>query len=153
MRLTDKVPHFELAVMQNHDRIEEDPRSLAQTSSPATSDPFEGVIDLLATADRLPRGWDAVPDFARLLLTESARTMNEIQLAISRSDAPALQRAAHTLKGSADIFGAELVVATALSIEECGRNGDVEGAREQLSELELQVSRLSAALRALTGKD
>ena len=138
--------------MQNQDRIEGGARSPVPGSAPVEKDPFDGVIDLLATADRLPRGWDAIPDFARLLLAESARTMNEIQLAIARVDAPALQRAAHTLKCSADLFGAEHVAATALTIEECGRTGDVDGAREQFDELELQVSRLSAALRALTGK-
>ena len=46
---------------------------------------------------------------AKMLLVECPKLTGQMNEAISNDDAPLLQRAAHTLKGSANIFAAKRV--------------------------------------------
>ena len=68
--------------------------------------------------------------------------------AISASDAGQLRSAAHTLKGSASIFGAQPVVDAALRLETMSRNGDLVDATEAVASLESQLTRLLDVFRA-----
>src|SRR6185369_16401522 len=49
----------------------------------------------------------------------------ELRRAVSRRDAPAVQRAAHTLKGMVGQLGARAAVAAAQRLEEMGRDRDL----------------------------
>jgi HPt (histidine-containing phosphotransfer) domain-containing protein len=57
--------------------------------------------------------------------------------------------AAHTLKGSTAVLGAEPAQEVAAVIEELARQRDWVGAREALARLEAELERLKPALRAL----
>jgi HPt (histidine-containing phosphotransfer) domain-containing protein len=58
-----------------------------------------------------------------------------------------LRRAAHTLKGSADMFAARSAVETAQRLETMGRDQDLTDAEDTCSALEEVVGRLLPALQ------
>lgn len=74
-------------------------------------------------------------DVINLLDVEAPKLMTEIENAITAADAPTLQRASHTLKGSLRIFGAEKASALAFRLETCGRDSQLESAVEFFEEL------------------
>ena len=112
---------------------------------------------LSAPAD-LPFEWDAalenvggdeamLRELAEMFFAECPKLMEQIREHIVGADGPELRRAAHTLKGSAHVFGAEEVAAAAHRLEEIGREEAFVDAEEALALLEGEVTRLLPALR------
>jgi HPt (histidine-containing phosphotransfer) domain-containing protein len=77
------------------------------------------------------------------------KLLSAIQESITRRDARALERAAHTLKGAVSNFGAKSACDAALRLEVIGRGGDFPHSEEAYVELEKEVTRLGGALAAL----
>ena len=121
---------------------------------------------LPAPAD-LPFEWDSalenvggdeamLRELAEMFFAECPKLMQQIREYIAGADGPELRRAAHTLKGSAHVFGAAAAADAAHRLEEIGREGfDGElsrteafaDAEEALALLEDEVARLLPALR------
>ena len=112
---------------------------------------------LLAPADS-PFEWDAalesvggdeamLRDLAEMFFAECPKLMQQIREHIAGADGPELRRAAHTLKGSAHVFGAEEAAEAAHRLEEIGREEAFADAEEALELLEDEVARLLPALR------
>jgi len=80
---------------------------------------------------------------------ECPKLMEAIGESLAQSDGARLQMAAHTLKGSTAVLGAEPAQEVAAEIEELARQRDWVGAREALARLEAELERLKPALRAL----
>ncbi len=106
----------------------------------------------------VPFEWDAalesvggdeamLRELAEMFFVECPKLMQQIREHIVGADGPELRRAAHTLKGSAHVFGAEEVAAAAHRLEEIGREEAFAGAEESLALLEDEVARLLPALR------
>lgn len=113
---------------------------------------------LLAPAD-VPFEWDAalesvggdeamLRELAEMFFAECPKLMQQIREHIASADGPELRRAAHTLKGSAHVFGAEEAAEAAHRLEEIGREEAFADAAEALALLEDEVARLLPALRA-----
>ncbi len=105
-----------------------------------------GIVNFNAARQRIPGGDQMLRELAELFISECPRLMGEMQSGLDQQDAKRVQRSAHTLKGSAGIFGAERVVATALAVEKLGREellGDLPAA---LLELQTEVTRLCRAM-------
>ena len=97
-------------------------------------------------------------ELAEMFFAECPKLMQQIREHIASADSPELRRAAHTLKGSAHVFGAAAAAEAAHRLEEIGREGfdgelsrteafaDVE---EALALLEDEVARLLPALRTV----
>lgn len=113
---------------------------------------------LLAPTD-VPFEWDAalesvggdeamLRELAEMFFAECPKLMEQIREHIASADGPELRRAAHTLKGSAHVFGAEGVAEAAHRLEEIGREEAFADAAEALALLEDEVARLLPALRA-----
>ena len=113
--------------------------------------------ELPAPAD-LPFEWDAalenvggdeamLRELAEMFFAECPKLMQQIREHIASEDGPELRRAAHTLKGSAHVFGAEEVAEAAHRLEEIGREEMFADAEEALALLEDEVARLLPALR------
>lgn len=77
---------------------------------------------------------------------EISPMMEAVRHAIQNSNAVGLERAAHRLKGSLNVFDATATAATALRLEVLGQNGDLRRAGEIYSVLEEQVRALRPAL-------
>jgi PAS domain S-box-containing protein len=93
---------------------------------------------------------DVLRQVVHLFLEDAPRYVSQIRDGASRSDAQALHRAAHALKGSCLTLGARAVEKAALEIEVLGRSGDVDRAREALPALEREVERLGRDLEELS---
>lgn len=106
------------------------------------------VINLAKASDNIPGGPDAVKEMAQLLLEECSRLMQEICDGLAKPDATVVERAAHTLKSNADVFGANAVVMTALRIEKMGEAGNLDDAAREMGQLEKEVARLDEALKS-----
>ena len=86
-------------------------------------------------------------DLAEMFFAECPKLMQQIRDHLAGADGPELRRAAHTLKGSAQVFGAEETAAAAHRLEEIGREEAFADAGEALALLEDEVARLLPALR------
>jgi HPt (histidine-containing phosphotransfer) domain-containing protein len=87
---------------------------------------------------------------AQLFFQEAPQLMAEIQAAIAAGEAARLERAAHTLKGAADIFAGVRVVELAGALESMGRDGRMANAKATAESLDDQVKRLISALQQLS---
>ncbi len=92
---------------------------------------------------------DLLKEVAGLFFEDTPRLMTEIRNAVERADAQALERSAHTLKGSVGNFGAKRAFELAYNLEQMGRNGDYARAMEVFVELEQQIAKLNPALESL----
>lgn len=107
----------------------------------------ESVVDWEA-ARQMTGGDDSLLDeLLELFPAESAQNLKAIRDAVERADAEALNRAAHTLKSSARLFGARALAACALTIEDVAKTASVEEAAAHLPELEQELHRVVRALQ------
>ncbi len=117
--------------------------SLDEVESPAS------VFDRNAALARFGSDRELLQEIVALFLDEAPRLRSEIRASITRRDAKALERAAHTLKGAVGNFGARSASEAALRLEVMGRDGDFAKAAEACVELEKEIARLERALAAL----
>jgi signal transduction histidine kinase/DNA-binding response OmpR family regulator len=89
-------------------------------------------------------------EMAAIFLDECPKRLSDIRHAVASSDARALQRTAHTLKGSVANFTAHTATQAAMRLEMMGRDGDLTESEPALIELEGEIERLKPALEALT---
>ncbi len=80
---------------------------------------------------------------------QTPKLLTELREAVVRRDGPALQRAAHKLKGSVASFGAKAAQETALALETAGRGGDFDDAQDLCGRLDRNLEALQAALQEL----
>jgi CheY-like chemotaxis protein len=92
---------------------------------------------------------ETLKEIVELFGAESAKLMTRIRDAITNGDASELQRAAHTLKGSIRIFGAERPATAALRLETMGRDEDLVGAEEAWRVLVKEIEQLKPMLTDL----
>jgi HPt (histidine-containing phosphotransfer) domain-containing protein len=88
-------------------------------------------------------------EVANLFFEDTPRLLTEVRNAIQRGDGKALERSAHTLKGSVSNFGARTASEAAFSLEQMGRNGDFARASEAFAQLERQLNLLVPALETV----
>jgi HPt (histidine-containing phosphotransfer) domain-containing protein len=105
------------------------------------------VLDWEAVKKRLHGRAESL---AQAFLQEAPKLMTDIQAAIANGEADQLHRAAHTLKGSADIFAAKSVVQAAWEIECMGRDGQMEKAKAACEDLNRKIKQLMTALLKLS---
>jgi HPt (histidine-containing phosphotransfer) domain-containing protein len=119
-----------------------------------TEDPRDAIVDdVIDRADVLARfegDAELLQEVADLFLEDCPERMTHVREALARRDCTALQRAAHSLKGSASNFGAASTVQAALRIELLARAGDLAQAEEAYATLEQEATRLTRALAQLT---
>jgi len=106
-------------------------------------------LDSSAILDRVGGDVDFLEEIAALFAEDSPKLLGDIRRAIEAGNAGALERAAHTLKGSVANFGAEPAREAALQLEMMGRSGNLAPAVEVCNVLEREITRFTAALLAL----
>jgi len=99
-------------------------------------------------------GGDAelLKEVVELFLDDYPSTFEKIKDAVAASDATALERHAHSLKGSVSTFGAQRAFEAAFALEKQGRSGDLVGAPDGLSQLEQALEALRPELVLLREK-
>lgn len=86
-------------------------------------------------------------ELACVFIAEGPEMMRQVRVAIDTRDAPELQRAAHSLKGSAHIFAASAAADAAFRLEVMGAEGNFKDAADGWAILQFEIDGLFAALK------
>ena len=129
---------------------------MTEKASPPTDLPTEesdpspdnSVIDWEVARKNTGNDAELLKSLIQIFLAEYPHMLAEIRQAIDTSDAGLLRRAAHTLKGSAAIFGAQPVIDAAMRLEMMGRENNFALAAQGLDRLEPRTSRLVEIFQA-----
>lgn len=117
---------------------------MAQAAVPA-------ILNLSAALDRVGGDEELLKEVAQLYLEECPTLVEQISDAVAGGNALALQRSAHTLKGSLSALGADASVQAALDLEMMGRNQTLQGSATALLALQGALDRLHRELHATVG--
>lgn len=90
---------------------------------------------------------DLLDELVELFPAEGAKQLAAIRAAVESEDAEAMTRAAHTLKSSARLIGAESLADRALIVETLGRSSTTGEAARALPDLERELGRVVEALK------
>jgi len=120
----------------------------SQTQDDTIADGKE-ILDRDRILEQTGANEETLKEIVELFGTESAKLMKRIRDAITNEDASELQRAAHTLKGSIRIFGAERPAAAVKRLETMGRDKNLADAEEAWQVLVEEIERLKPMLNDL----
>ena len=116
--------------------------------APPDKPPVE-VLDEALLVSHVDSDPQLLRDIVDLFLGECPRLMDEIRVALDRKDAKAVQRGAHSLRGSTGNLAAQMASEAALKLERLAQAGDLVNAEGLLQELEFQLERLKPGLIAV----
>jgi two-component system, sensor histidine kinase and response regulator len=122
------------------------PGTVSMPETACASTPDGTVFDRQATLARVKGDREMLQEIVRLFFTEAPALLARIQTAMAHGDGRALERAAHSLKGTVMSFGAQTAGEAALRLEVMGRGGDLTQAAIACTELEREVAHLGHAL-------
>jgi signal transduction histidine kinase/DNA-binding response OmpR family regulator/HPt (histidine-containing phosphotransfer) domain-containing protein len=120
--------------------------SLSTAPPPVESD---GAVDLAEALDRVGGDRILLRDVASTFLGQCPKWLATIRSAVEHGDGESLRGAAHPLRGSLGLFGAKAAVNAAGRLESMGRNGKLDDGQTVLAELEREMARVVANLKAL----
>jgi len=129
---------------------------LAQTdespeASTSEDDAVVPVVDWDAAVNHFEGDVDLLKEIAEMFLEESPILMYQMKEALNRGDCSALERAAHTIKGSVGNFAAKPAFDAALRVEAIGRDSEMRHADRAYKRLEEEIARLKPVLTSLGG--
>ncbi|MFO0733854.1 MAG: Hpt domain-containing protein, partial [Nitrospiraceae bacterium] len=108
----------------------------------AVKSSYSAVFDATTMLANLGGDTDLFEQLLRLFLDRQSMMMAEIRTAVERADASLLERAAHTMKGTAANLCAPDVVLVASQLEAIGRLGSLTDAAGLYSQLDRRVRQL-----------
>ena len=127
-----------------------------QSSVPAKSQsatenhpPSTDVADLDAAAQQVAGGRAGLVKLAPIFSAECESLLATMEQSLADHDLPSLHRAAHTLKGSANLFAAKRVSDLAFQIEQCARDEDSMGIESKLAKLKSETAQLLNFLKTI----
>ena len=85
-------------------------------------------------------------DLAAIFPDDARRLLENAEKGVATGDAAKVRAAAHDLKSLSATVGGSAASRTAAGLEQMGRAGTLEGSREALERLKVEVAALSAAL-------
>ncbi len=115
----------------------------------AVEGPADAPMDYDAALKRTGGKPKILGQVAHLFLEEGPRLLGDVRRALTDQNCTELERAAHTLKGSADLFGAQALVDAAWQLETMGREKTLAGADDACTALRSELERLMPALTEL----
>lgn len=107
------------------------------------------VLDRSLALERVGGDEDLLREMAQLFLEEYPAQISAIRNAVSQRDAKAIERTAHSLKGSVGNFAASTAYQSALALEIVGRTGKLEEAEQTLKALETALADLLPEMERL----
>jgi HPt (histidine-containing phosphotransfer) domain-containing protein len=91
---------------------------------------------------------ELVAELAGMFLEDASARLAALREALENGDTVALERTAHTLKGSSGNMGAARMAAICAELQQAGASGELGGAAELLDSLEEEFGRVRPALEA-----
>ena len=119
--------------------------SPAAAPPPATG--LEELLHRVGGDDKLLRR------MIQTFLRDTPGRLRTIERGIRRSDGESVAAAAHALKGSVSIFGAEAARVAAQELQESGRRADFTRASKGLGPLKEEIAKLEENLRGYAGRN
>lgn len=107
------------------------------------------VLDRSVALMRVGGDEELLREMAQLFLDEYPSQMGAVRQAVEARDAKAIERAAHSLKGSIGNFAASAAHQAALALEIQGRTGDLSKVEHLFGELERSLLDLIPELERL----
>jgi CheY-like chemotaxis protein/HPt (histidine-containing phosphotransfer) domain-containing protein len=136
--------------LRDKDNKEKEMSPASKNNEPTAKD----VFDLSKALEVVDGDMELFEEIARLFLENLPDSIAQIREAIAKSDASAMERAAHSLKGSVGNFVAKRAFEAAYRLEVIGREGRLAEADAALSKLEKEFKDLEAAMKeALSGDE
>jgi signal transduction histidine kinase/CheY-like chemotaxis protein len=119
---------------------------------PKNAEPTDSkkVLDEALVLDRFSDEPDLLKELIGLFLDDCSRMVAAVRRAALREDAPALQRAAHELKGSLMNFEALEASSAALCLEEVAKAGNLDKVMDIYANLEAEIERLKPVMANLS---
>ncbi len=108
--------------------------------------PTQSVFDYDSALENVGGSEQIFVEMVDLFQLECPKQMDELQQAYQSGNAEAVMRAAHTLKSSVALFGAEAATTAARNIETLGSAGKLDDYPAAWEELKMQVENLLEAL-------
>ena len=124
-----------------------DPRDSRHEGSAEVVSP--GAADVRTLSAHFQGDAALAQELAELFLADYPERLSELHDAIMRSDARALKRAAHTVKGAISVFSTDGAFEAASRLETIGGTGDLTHATEAWHALKEELKRLTPALTEL----
>jgi two-component system sensor histidine kinase/response regulator len=124
----------------------------APVASPAAPEPApaaERAMDTEAALARIDGDRDLLVEVTGMFRRDCPKILGDIRDAITRCDAPTLEREAHKLKGALGALSAQPAFEAAQNLEAIGKRGDLAEAVEACRLLEAELSRLETELESL----
>jgi two-component system sensor histidine kinase/response regulator len=106
----------------------------------------EAAFDYDAALCRFQQDQQTLHELIQDFLSEAPLLARQIAASCAKDDSAALERAAHTLRGSADVLSAQGVVRVAGELERLARDNSCDAAQSLIEELNDEMSQLTAAL-------
>jgi len=106
-------------------------------------------LDCAVALERLGGDEELLREVASLFLDEYPVLLDEIRASAVARDADALQRAAHSMKGSVSNFGADAVYQAAFALEKLGHAGRLEAIDDCIDSLASALDNIRPALEEL----
>jgi CheY-like chemotaxis protein/HPt (histidine-containing phosphotransfer) domain-containing protein len=112
--------------------------------------PASDVADLQAASFEISGGIDGLHRLSRIFRDECNSIMKTMDASIAEGDNKSLARAAHTLKGSAQLFRAKRVVAAASKLEDSVKRSETSDFTTMADEVRAETSQLLSLLSKLS---
>ncbi len=107
------------------------------------------ILDRAVALERVGGDSELLQEMAQLFLDEYPSQLDAVRAAVRARDAKALERSAHSLKGSVGNFGAAAAQDAAFRLEMIGRRGEMQEADSLLDNLESALSLLEPEMQSL----
>jgi two-component system, sensor histidine kinase and response regulator len=91
---------------------------------------------------------DIVADLAGMFLNDAHSRLVAVEEALQKGDVPAVERAAHTLKGGSGSMGARRMSGLCAQLEHVGASGDLSQGSGLLGRIREELGRVERALKA-----
>jgi signal transduction histidine kinase/CheY-like chemotaxis protein len=140
-------------VHQLYEAVESVSRDEPEPEKPKTESPAKDVFVYEEALRRAGGDPQTLRELVKVFFEEMPQLRERIRTAIHSGDAQELERASHTLKSSAQTFGAGPAGEIASRLESLSRSADLAAAKQLSQELEQELDRLRDALSPLTGSD
>lgn len=88
-----------------------------------------------------------IEEIGKMVLAECPQRLSEIEKAITKGEARALEHAAHRLRGSVAQFHPHLLLELLQEMEKSGREGNLTAGEHELNELRAEIDQFATALR------
>jgi CheY-like chemotaxis protein/HPt (histidine-containing phosphotransfer) domain-containing protein len=119
------------------------PGAVAQTDEPLVN---PEVFDYESAMAMIDGDVELFQELVTLFMSESTQLLDQIRAAIAQHDPKALERAAHSLKGSVGAFRAESAARAAQRLEDLGKSGSFNKVETLCETLQAEIDRLKQAL-------